>query len=202
MPMRSLHKRLAGSTLTFLRDRQGLAAIEFAFIAPVLLLAYFGTVDVTNWYMAHRRLVVAGSTIADLTTQNPGQVTGTDIRNFWLGIGKIVEPLPIDSIALTLRDFRKDGASSKQQWQYSYRPTALPAGSPTPVCGGARSVDQLQTLATNEMTDANDILSAEVCTTIKPIALQVFGFEDIEMHYQINMRPRLGKTLDCTSGCT
>jgi len=78
----------------------------------------------------------------------------------------------------------------------------LPAGSPTPVCGGTRSVAQLQSLATNEMSDANDILSAEVCTTIKPIALQVFGFKDIEMRYQINMRPRLGKTLDCTSGCT
>ena len=61
---------------------------------------------------------------------------------------------------------------------------------------------EFQSLATTEMSDANDILSAEVCTTIKPIALQVFGFKDIEMRYQINMRPRLGKTLDCTSGCT
>lgn len=200
--MRSFHKRLAGSTLRFLRDRQGVAAIEFAFIAPVLLLLYFGTVDITNWYMAHRRLVVAGSTIADLTTQNGAQVTGTDIKNFWVGIGKIVDPLPIDSIALTLRDFRKDGGSSKQQWQYSYKPASLPAGSPTPVCGGTRDTTQLQALATSEMSDANDILSAEVCTTIKPIALQVFGFGDIAMRYQINMRPRTGKTLDCTSGCT
>ncbi len=195
-------RKLAAKAGKFLRDRRGVAAIEMAMIAPVLVLLYFGTVDLANWYMAHRRLVVAGSTIADLTTQSPGTVTGAEIKNFWTGIGDIIEPLPIDSIKLTLRDFRKNGTSSKQKWQYSYSPASQPAGQPPPTCGTDPVGDQLQSLADTEMTDANDILVVEVCTTIQPIALQVFGFHEIPMRYRISMRPRLGKILDCTSNCT
>ena len=197
-PMRKLPAK-AGK---FLRDRRGVAAIEMALIAPVLVLLYFGTVDLANWYMAHRRLVIAGSTIADITTQEPATTTGNKIRGFWIGIGDIIKPLPIDSIKLTLRDFRKDGASSKQKWQYSYMPTGNPAGQPAPTCGTDPVGTQLQDLANTEMTDANDILVVEVCTTIKPIALQVFGFGEIPMRYRISMRPRLGKIIDCTSNCT
>lgn len=184
---------------SFRRDHRGFAAFEMAIIAPILLLVYFGTVDLANWYMAHRRLVVAGSTIADLTTQSPGTVTGTEIRDFWTGIGRIIEPLPIDSVTLTMRDYRKDGGSSKRQWSYSSNATQDP---PAPACGSDRNAEQLLDLATTEMSDANDILIAEVCTTISPIALHIFGFEAIPLKYQISMRPRLGKTLDCTSGCS
>ncbi len=196
--MRQLPARLIG----FRRATSGLAAIEFAIVAPLMLLIYFGTVDVANWYMAHRRLVVAGSTIADLTTQSPGTITGDEIKKIWTGIGAIIEPLPIDAISLTLRDYRKNGTTSGKKWEYSYRPSSVPPGAETPICGSTPDANGLQDLATNEMTDANDILSAQLCITIKPIALQVFGFGEIPMRYQINMRPRLGKTLDCTSGCT
>lgn len=183
----------------FLRDRRGFAAVELALIAPLLLVIYFGVADLSDWYMKHRRLVVAGSTIADLVTQNPGQITGQEIDNFWTGIGRIIEPMPIDSLILTLRDYRKEGGSSKRQWVYP----AAPSGSGTPPrCGDERNAQQLLDLASNEMTDANDILIAEICTTIEPMVLQVFGFEPVPMRYHISMRPRLGKTLDCTAGCS
>ena len=185
----------------FLRDRRGFAAIELAFIAPVLLLIYFGVADLSDWYMKHRRLVVAGSTIADLVTQNPGQVTGQEINNFWTGIGLIIEPMPLDSLVLTIRDYRKEGGSSKRQWVYPAAPSSS-STPPPPRCGDERNAQQLLDLASNEMTDANDILIAEVCTTIEPMVLQVFGFEPVPMRYYISMRPRLGKTLDCTAGCS
>lgn len=185
--------------LDFLRDPGGVAAIEMAFIAPLLLLLYFGTVDLANWYMAHRRLVVAGSTLADLTTQSAGSITGTQIGSFWTATGAITEPLPISSIELTVRDFRVEGTTAKQQWQYSQ---VVTDGQPAPVCGSSRDAAALQGLRDTEMTDANDIVIVEVCTSIPPIALQVFGYDELNLHYMIAMRPRLSKTIDCTSGCS
>lgn len=176
----------------FARDQKGLAAIEFALIAPLLLLIYFGAVDLTNWYMAHRRLVVAGSTIADLTTQNPGTVTGTQIGQYWTAVGDIIAPLTLSNVNLTIRNFRKDGGSAKRQWGYS-------RGAD---CSNAPDAAGLLAIATGEMTEANDILIAEVCTTMQPIVLSVFKFKAVTMTYQISMRPRLGKTLDCTTGCS
>lgn len=178
--------------LSFTRDQKGLAAVEFALIAPVLLLIYFGAVDLTNWYMAHRRLVVAGSTIADLTTQNAGTVTGTQIGQYWTAVGDIIAPLTTSNVNLTIRDYRKDGGSAKRQWSYT-------RGAD---CSGAPDAAALLAIATSEMTEANDILIAEVCTTIQPLVLSVFKFKGVTMTYQISMRPRLGKTLDCTSGCS
>lgn len=175
----------------FLRDRKGFAALEFAIIAPVLVLLYFGSVDLANWYMAHRKLVVAGSTIADLVTQSPGQVTASEINALWTGIGQIIAPLALSDVPMTLRAYRKTGSTVSQIWTHSQNGT----------CGGALSGAQLAAMGTSEMSDGNDILLASVCTTVAPIVLQAFDWGPKELEYQISMRPRLGKTLDCSSGC-
>lgn len=172
----------------FLRDRKGMAAIEFAMIAPILILLYFGTVDLANWYITHRRLVVAGSTMADITTQSPGQVTKTELNQFWTGVGQIIAPLPLSSVRLTLRSFRKNGSSVQQQWTYS---------SSNGSCGSAPSAAALTAMGANEMTDGNDILVAAVCSTATPMGLRIFGYTAFPMQYQISMRPRTPKTLDC-----
>jgi len=188
--MRIISARL----LAFLRDRRGVAAIEMAFIAPLLILLYFGTVDATNWYMTHRKLVLAGATLADLTTQTATSTTGTDIAKYWQATtDSIIAPLPSSSVKVTMRDFRLSGTTSKQKWEY---PIATTAG-----CGTSRNAAALQAIKNAEMADSNDIVIVEVCTSIEPIALQIFGFGTLDVRYQISMRPRLSKTLDCTSGC-
>ena len=183
--------RLTHAFRRFIRDRNAVAAIEFAFIAPVLVLLYFGTVDLANWYMAHRRLVVAGSTIADLATQTPAQVSKSEIDGFWNGIGRIIAPLKLADVKMTMRDFRMKNGAVKQEWSYSAN-----GGSS---CGATPSAADLQAMGSSEMGEGNDIVIASVCTTIAPMALQVFGFTSIDMKYRISMRPRLGKTLDCTN---
>ena len=40
----------------FLGDRRGVSAIEFAFIAPVMILMYFGVAELTQGMMAERRM--------------------------------------------------------------------------------------------------------------------------------------------------
>lgn len=176
----------------FTRDQKGLAALEFALIAPLLLLLYFGAVDLTNWYMAHRRLVLAGSTMADITTQSPGTVTGDTLGQIWTGVGEIIAPMALADVNLTMRDYRKDGNGARRQWSYT-RGTD---------CSTIPDTTQLTAIAASEMTEDNDILIAEVCTTMSPIVLQVFGWPDVPLSYQISMRPRLGKTIDCTAGCS
>lgn len=182
-PVQRIHAHLR----KFVRARKGVAAIEFALIAPVLLLLYFGTVDLANWYMTHRRLVLAGSTMADLTTQSAGTVTVGNLNDYWNEVGSIIPPMRDTDVNLTMRNFRKDGNSARRQWSYSQ-------GS----CGGTPTAEQLAAIAASEMTEGNDILVAELCATVAPIVLQAFKFGSINLNYQISMRPRLGKTLDCT----
>ena len=58
-------------------DQRGVSAVEFAFIAPVMILFYFGMVETCQIMMAERRTVRAASAIADLVAQAPGQITVT-----------------------------------------------------------------------------------------------------------------------------
>jgi Flp pilus assembly protein TadG len=62
----------------FGRDRRGIAAIEFAFIAPILLAMYFLTMEVSQAIETNKKLSRVGSMVADLITQQ-GSVTKSDL---------------------------------------------------------------------------------------------------------------------------
>src|SRR5690606_29147070 len=62
----------------FGRDRRGIAAIEFALIAPILLALYFLTMEVSQGIETNKKLSRLGSTVADLITQQ-NSVTKDDL---------------------------------------------------------------------------------------------------------------------------
>jgi Flp pilus assembly protein TadG len=64
----------------FLRDRRGVAALEFALIAPVIILLYLGSVELTTGLDVNKNLGRAGSMVADLVTQQQ-TITKADITN-------------------------------------------------------------------------------------------------------------------------
>ena len=55
----------------FCRDRRGVAAIEFAFIVPVLLIMYFITMEASQAIETSKKVSRIGSMVADLVTQQP-----------------------------------------------------------------------------------------------------------------------------------
>jgi Flp pilus assembly protein TadG len=57
--------------LRLLADRRGMAALEFALIAPLLLSMYFVTMEVAQGIEANKKVSRVGSMVADLVTQQP-----------------------------------------------------------------------------------------------------------------------------------
>ncbi len=75
-------KGLAGlrRALAALRhDRRGVAAIEFAFIAPVLLIMYFVTMEISQAIETSKKISRVGSMVGDLTAQQASTVNGTTL---------------------------------------------------------------------------------------------------------------------------
>ncbi|MDX8444154.1 TadE/TadG family type IV pilus assembly protein [Mesorhizobium captivum] len=60
---------ITAKALRFCRDRQGVAAIEFAFIVPVLLIMYFITMEASQAIETSKKVSRIGSMVADLVTQ-------------------------------------------------------------------------------------------------------------------------------------
>jgi Flp pilus assembly protein TadG len=62
----------------FCSDRRGVAAIEFAFIVPVLLVMYFVTMEASQAIETSKKVSRIGSMVADLVTQQTS-VTQADV---------------------------------------------------------------------------------------------------------------------------
>ncbi len=60
----------------FWRDRKGTGAIEFAIIAPLLIMAYIGSFEISLGFSIARKVSRASSTVADVLTQQ----TSVDIK--------------------------------------------------------------------------------------------------------------------------
>jgi len=64
-----------------LRDCRGLAATEFAIIAPIMLLVFFGTVEFCSAVAIDRKVTLTARTLTDLTSQQSSSANGNTYNN-------------------------------------------------------------------------------------------------------------------------
>ncbi|MGX7876638.1 TadE/TadG family type IV pilus assembly protein [Mesorhizobium sp. ORM6] len=68
------HPKIAeiwSKTVGFWSNRRGIAAVEFALIAPILLVLYFMTMEASQAIETSKKVSRIGSMVADLVTQQP-----------------------------------------------------------------------------------------------------------------------------------
>lgn len=75
----SLTARLRAGAATLFADRRGVAAVEFAFIAPLLLAMYFVTMEVSQGIETSKKVSRIGSMVADLVAQQSQSVERDDL---------------------------------------------------------------------------------------------------------------------------
>ncbi|MGX7704763.1 TadE/TadG family type IV pilus assembly protein [Methylobacterium sp. Gmos1] len=61
----------------FRRGRDGVAAVEFALLLPLLLLLFFGTTDLAGYISNFRKVTLAARTVADLVAREGGDIPET-----------------------------------------------------------------------------------------------------------------------------
>jgi len=168
----------------FVRAESGVAAIEMAFIFPVMLLLYFGLVDVTNLLSANRRVTLAASTLGDLVTQSAETIKKADLTGIYAAVAPIMDPFPSADVKIQIYGYKKSGSSAVLSWSNSKN------GS----CGSAPSTSGLATL----MGDGNDLVISRVCVSYPPITGMVFGTDAITLQDEVILRPRQSTSLACT----
>lgn len=61
-------------------DESAVSAVEFALIAPVLVMFYFACVEISTMLIVDRKVTNVASTVADLVTRQPS-IDGTEMTN-------------------------------------------------------------------------------------------------------------------------
>jgi Flp pilus assembly protein TadG len=130
----NIWRRTQRLAVRLLKDRRGVAAIEFAFIAPILLVLFFGTVELTGAISIKRRVTTMARTVSDLTSQ-AAVVTGADLTNFFAASSGIMMPYSATPITMTVSLLYVDPSSGqvRVEWSKGYNTPDLTVGQPPPV---------------------------------------------------------------------
>jgi Flp pilus assembly protein TadG len=171
----------------FRHATKGVAAVEFAFIFPIMLIAYFGMVDVTDLLSAKRRVTLASSTVADLVTQAPGFITDSDLNGFYQAIQPIMDPFPTATVGAQVYAYKVQSGNISLRWTSS---SGLSCGA-APATGGFSDL----------MAEGNDIIMARTCITLAPITGKVIGTDSHTLTKETLLRPRQSQTICKNSVC-
>lgn len=114
----------------FARDRRGVSAVEFAFIAPVMIGLYFGCAEISDGVAADRKVSLIAGALANL----PAQVTtisAAEMTNILDASSAIIAPYQASLLKMTLSCLKIDATTgvATVQWSETRNGTARAKGS-------------------------------------------------------------------------
>ncbi|HEX4079419.1 MAG TPA: TadE/TadG family type IV pilus assembly protein [Rhizomicrobium sp.] len=109
----------------FWRSRDGLAAVEFAFILPVLLVLLCGSIEVTNALECRQKVISATSSISSIVAMTTS-VSASDISNVYAAGNSILYPFPTNNTAIVISSIVYSSATNKDVVQWSVAQNATP----------------------------------------------------------------------------
>lgn len=93
-----------------LRDRTGVAAVEFALILPLLLILLIGMAETTSALSFKRKLSQTAFSVADLVSQS-SSVSSSDITDLMTAADAIMEPFSSDGMTVVIASVTFDAKS-------------------------------------------------------------------------------------------
>ena len=175
----------------FRRAKSGLAAVEFALIAPVLVTLLLGTIELCNALECHQKVTMLASTAADLVAQTTS-VSSTDMANVFAAVNAIIYPFPATNTKIVVTSILSDGnGGGTVGWSQGYNATALTPGNAITVPSGLMTQSECP-------KDACSVILAQVTYDYtSPIGRFLLG--TVTMSDIFYARPRKSATVAYTS---
>jgi Flp pilus assembly protein TadG len=114
--------------VALLRNTSGIAAVEFAMILPIMLVLFFGTVEMSNGVAVYRKVTLMAHTLSDLTSQSQ-EVQDSELSNFFAASTAVMMPYSSTPISQTITELWVN-PSGQVFVQWSSGTAPLTPGSP------------------------------------------------------------------------
>lgn len=172
----------------FASDRRGVSAVEFAFIAPLLILIYFSVAELCQALLAERKVQHASSAIGDLVAQ-VGTITPSQLADVYDAGGSILTPYSTTPLQIRVSSVVTDATGNATvAWSNSQNMACLTSGSPV-------------TLPANLLGPSQSVIMSEVHYTYQSPLNYLFK-SAITWTPTFYLRPRVSTTITCpTCGC-
>lgn len=120
----------------FARARSGLAAVEFALLAPMLVTLFFSVVEVTDLMQRNQRVHNMANTTADLAAQST-QITNAAKNNIFAAASAIMYPYQTSGLTIVLSSVIDNGnGGAKVAWSDAQLGSPRAVGSAVSVPAG------------------------------------------------------------------
>jgi Flp pilus assembly protein TadG len=184
----------------FRRDDRGVSALEFALIAPVMILIYVSMVELCQGLLAERRASHATAAVGDLITQDQS-VTTDELQDIFSIGNSIMMPMSAATLKMCVASIKADDVTGALTVVWSQN---SPNGAPT---GGCKSVPaSFPTDATTgkPIIGAGDsvVLSRAEYTYSTMFTKSKLFSGPIVFKEVFFLRPRKSTTVACTVGST
>ncbi|WEX77527.1 pilus assembly protein [Sinorhizobium numidicum] len=185
----SLARRALGSFSSFWRDRRGVGGVEFAIVAPLLIMAYIGAFEISLGFTIARKVARASSAISDIVSQQ------TDINKTLLDDMKhvaksIIAPYDSANYALKITGIQVSGTTSgKVMWSRDQN-------GATPYAVGSTATVPAELDAVNAFVVRTELVVPHELLLFAPnLASNV---NTINLSKTSYYRQRFGNTIKCT----
>ena len=116
--MRALLARLRRLALV----EDGVAAVEFALILPIMLLVYIGSVEASLAITMDRKVQSVAGALGDLVARSDTTIPADTLEDYFKAAGGIMTPYPTDELKQVVTQVlvSDDGTSATVVWSREY----------------------------------------------------------------------------------
>jgi Flp pilus assembly protein TadG len=116
--------RLAVSLRALSRCTKGVAAVEFALIAPIMAALFMGSVELSQAITANRRVTQVGTSTGDLVARADKNITDSEIIDIMKVGSYLMSPYSLAGLSVDVRvvaSSATDATDTKLKWTCSYK---------------------------------------------------------------------------------
>lgn len=188
--MRAVFKHVLDRLRLAQHCQEGIAAVEFALVLPIMLLLYIGSVEVSALISMDRRVQSVAGALGDLVARHDTKISATRLSDYFKAAGGIMTPFETTDLrqAVTQVEVRANG-TTRVLWSQKYVNGILSTNTAHPVNSSYALPQAMIDIALGKF-----VIVAEGSYSYEPLYGYAFN-QTINLYRENYFMPRFGGSI-------